>query len=129
LTNASRATGFLGNPSFGCAAVVGNPLGQLKCLYNTAGRLRFDCENHRLIVIVGKSMWLPDMRGRTVSWQKQQIFLVSVHLDVQLSLLHGEGLDEIHMVIKRRTGAVRRRTNFEELASCTAVLLLADEQG
>jgi len=72
-------------------------------------------------------MWLPDMRGRTVSWQKQQIFLVSVHVDVQLSLLHGEGLDEVHMAMKRRTGALRRQTNFAELA-CTAVLLLADEQ-
>jgi hypothetical protein len=51
-------------------------------------------------------------------WQKQQIFLVSVHVDVQLSLLLGEGLDEVHMVTKRRTGAVRRQTNFAELA-CT----------
>jgi hypothetical protein len=60
-------------------------------------------------------MWLPDMRGRAVSWQKQQMFLVSVHVDVQLSLLHGEGLDEVHRVMKRRTGAVRRLTNFVEL--------------
>jgi len=46
----------------------------------------------------------------------------------ELSLLHGECLDEVHMVMKRRTGAARRQTNFVELA-CTAVLLLADEHG
>ena len=72
-------------------------------------------------------MWLPDMRGRTVAWQKQQMFPVSVHVDDQLSLLHGERPDEVHMVMQRRTGA-RRQTNFLELA-CNAVLPLADEHG
>src|SRR6266849_10729256 len=56
------------------------------------------------------------------------MFLISVYLDVELVLLHGECLNEVHMVMKRRTRAVRRQTNFIELA-CTAVLLVADEHG
>jgi hypothetical protein len=49
----------------------------------------------------------------------------SAYVGVELALLYGECLNEVHMVMKRRTRAVRRQTNFIELA-CTAVLLVAD---
>src|SRR6266852_903812 len=56
------------------------------------------------------------------------MFLISVYVHVEFALLYVECLDEVHMVMKRRPRAVRRQTNFIELA-CTAVLLVADEHG
>jgi len=116
---------ILGQSVFACRAVIGNSVRQLKCPYNAASRVCFDRENDRLIVIVGKSVRLPNARGRTFSWQKRQMLLLSVHVEVKPSLLHGECLNEVHMVVKRRAAALWRQTNLVALA-CSAVLFLAD---
>jgi hypothetical protein len=79
-----------------------------------------------LIVFIGKLMWLPEVHRRALAGQKWKMFLVSIHVEVEFALLHGERLNEIYMVMKRRTRPVRWQTNFVELTRA-AVVLFADK--
>jgi hypothetical protein len=65
--------GILRQTVSGGTAVIGYSVGQLECLYNTARRLRFDCENDWLIMLIGKSMRLP--------------FLVPIYIELELPCL------------------------------------------
>lgn len=60
----------------GRPAVVRDSVGQLKCLNNTASRFRVDCENDRLIAVISKSMWLPNVSGRASSRLKYEMLLL-----------------------------------------------------
>jgi hypothetical protein len=79
--------GILRQTVSGGTAVIGYSVGQLECLYNTARRLRFDCENDWLIMLIGKSMRLPNLSRCAFSWLKQETFLVPIYIELELPCL------------------------------------------
>ncbi len=79
-------------------------------------------------MFIGKSMWLANVRGCTLSLQKRNVLLIFALVEVQLALFLCKLFDEIDMVMKRGSWAVWRLMNFVQLARASIHFVAAEHR-